>query len=204
MSRDIASAEELRAHYGTPKGTTELKRLDRLDVHCRALIAASPFVVLGTSDAAGNQDVSPRGDPPGFVKVLDDTHLLLPDRPGNKLLDSLQNVLANPKVGLLFMVPGMNETLRVNGTAEVVTDPDLLSACAVDGKAPPSGLKVAVQEAYLHCAKAFIRSKLWDPSRHVDRGSFPTLGRMLADQIAGLDADKLDKTVEDAYRTRLY
>jgi PPOX class probable FMN-dependent enzyme len=204
MSDTIDTVEELRARYGHAGETAELKRIPRLDIHCRTLIAASPFVVLGTSDAEGNQDVSPRGDPPGFVKVLDDTTLLLPDRPGNRLLDSLQNVLANPQVGMLFMIPGMNETLRVNGTAELVTDPDLLAACAVDGKTPQSGLKVTVKEAYLHCAKAFLRSKLWDPKVQVDRKSLPTLGRMIADQIAGLDADKVDENVEQAYRNSLY
>jgi hypothetical protein len=200
----IDTTEALRARYGTPKEAAELKRLDRLDRHCRALIAASPFVVLGTSDADGNQDVSPRGDPPGFVKVLDARTLLLPDRPGNKLLDSLLNVVATRKVGLLFMIPGMNETLRINGTAEIVTDPDLLSACAVDGKVPPSGLRIAVHEAFLHCAKAFLRSRLWDPAHNVDRSSFPTLGRMLADQIQGLDGDETDEGIEQAYRERLY
>ncbi len=204
MTQRIDSPEALRAHYGSPKDTVELKRLDRVDRHCRALIAASPFVVLGTSDAEGNQDVSPRGDPPGFVQVLDERHLLLPDRPGNKLTDSLSNLLSNPKVGLLFLVPGMNETLRVNGRAEIVTDPALLEPLAVQGKPPLSALRITVEEAFLHCAKAFIRAKLWDPDSRVDRASFPTLGRMLADQIQGLDAEEVDAGVAESYRERLY
>ncbi|WP_119165807.1 pyridoxamine 5'-phosphate oxidase family protein [Algihabitans albus] len=204
MTDAIGSLEALRDRYGAAKATTELKRLARLDEHCRAFIAASPFVVLGTSDAEGNQDVSPRGDPPGFVRVLDETRLLLPDRPGNKLIDSLSNVLANPKVGLLFMVPGMNETLRVNGRAQIVTDPALLEPLAVEGRLPPSALLIEVEEAYLHCAKAFIRSKLWDPDRQIDRKSFPSLGRMIADQIAGLDAEKTEAGIQESYKDRLY
>ncbi|WP_375596058.1 pyridoxamine 5'-phosphate oxidase family protein [Algihabitans albus] len=200
----IEDVEALRDRYGTPKSTTELKRLARLDQHCRALIAASPFLVLGTSDAEGNQDVSPRGDPPGFVKVLDDSHLLLPDRPGNRLLDSLSNLVAQPKVGLLFLVPGMNETLRVNGTARIVTDPGVLEPLAVDGKPPPSALLIEVQEAYLHCAKAFLRSKLWESETQVDRRDFPSLGKMIADQIAGLDAEETEAGIQEFYKKRLY
>ena len=204
MNGSIDSLEVLRDRYGTPKSTTELKRLARLDKHCRALIAASPFLVLGTSDSEGNQDVSPRGDPPGFVKVVDDRHLLLPDRPGNKLLDSLSNLVAQPKVGLLFMVPGMNETLRINGTAQIVTDPEVLEPLAVDGKLPPSALLIEVQEAYLHCAKAFLRSKLWDSETQVDRKDFPSLGRMIADQISGLDAEETEAGIQESYKKRLY
>ena len=200
----IEDVEALRDRYGTPKSTTELKRLARPDQHCRALIAASPFLVLGTSDAEGNQDVSPRGDPPGFVKVLDDSHLLLPDRPGNRLLDSLSNLVAQPKVGLLFLVPGMNETLRVNGTARIVTDPEVLEPLAVDGKPPPSALLIEVQEAYLHCAKAFLRSKLWESETQVDRRDFPSLGKMIADQIAGLDAEETEAGIQESYKKRLY
>ena len=204
MTGTIASLEALREQYGTPKATTELKRLEQLDGHCRAFIAASPFVVLGTSDAEGNQDVSPRGDPPGFVQVLDDTRLLLPDRPGNKLIDSLSNILSNPKVGLLFLVPGMNETLRVNGQARIVTDSALLQPLAVGGRLPPSALLIEVEEAYLHCAKAFIRSKLWEPESRIERESFPSLGRMIADQIAGLDAEETEAGIQESYKKRLY
>jgi len=203
MSR-IETPEALRAAYGEPSDLVRRKALDRLDRHCRALIQASPFVVIGTADAQGRQDVSPRGDPPGFVAVLDERRLLIPDRPGNKRLDSLANVLENPRVGLLFMIPGMNETLRVNGRGSIVTDPELLEPLAVQGKAPPSALLVEVEEAFLHCAKAFLRSKLWDPEAQVDRKDFPTLGRMIADQIAGVDAEAADERIEEAYREKLY
>lgn len=203
MSR-IETPEALRAAYGEPSDLARRKALDRLDRHCRALIAASPFVVIGTADAQGRQDVSPRGDPPGFVAVLDERRLLIPDRPGNKRLDSLANVLENPRVGLLFMIPGMNETLRVNGRGSIVTDPGLLEPLAVQGKAPPSALLVEVEEAFLHCAKAFLRSKLWDPEAQVDRKDFPTLGRMIADQIADVDAEATDERIDQAYRERLY
>lgn len=203
MSR-IETPEALRAAYGEPSDLVRRKALDRLDRHCRALIQASPFVVIGTADAQGRQDVSPRGDPPGFVAVLDERRLLIPDRPGNKRLDSLANLLENPRVGLLFMIPGMNETLRVNGRGSIVTDPALLEPLAVQGKAPPSALLVEVEEAFLHCAKAFLRSKLWDPEAQVDRKRFPTLGRMIADQIAGVDAEAADERIEEAYREKLY
>lgn len=203
MSR-IETPEALRAAYGEPSDLVRRKALDRLDRHCRALIEASPFLVIGTADAQGRQDVSPRGDPPGFVAVLDEHRLLIPDRPGNKRLDSLANVLENPRVGLLFMIPGMNETLRVNGRGSIVTDPELLEPLAVQGKAPPSALLVEVEEAFLHCAKAFLRSKLWDPEAQVDRKRFPTLGRMIADQIADVDAEAADQRIEEAYREKLY
>jgi len=203
MSR-IETPEALRAAYGEPSDLVRRKALDRLDRHCRALIEASPFLVIGTADAQGRQDVSPRGDPPGFVAVLDEHRLLIPDRPGNKRLDSLANVLENPRVGLLFMIPGMNETLRVNGRGSIVTDPALLEPLAVQGKAPSSALLVEVEEAFLHCAKAFLRSKLWDPDAQVDRKRFPSLGRMIADQIADVDAEAADERIEEAYRERLY
>jgi PPOX class probable FMN-dependent enzyme len=180
------------------------KVLDRLDVHCRHFIELSPFLVLGTSDAEGRQDVSPRGDPPGFVRILDDRHLLLPDRPGNNRLDSLGNIAARPDVALLFFVPGVDETLRVNGKAEISTDTVLLAPCAVDGRPPRSGLLITVEEAFLHCGKALIRSHLWDPERKVARKSFPSLGRMIADQIAGVDAQDVDTAVADEYRNELY
>lgn len=203
MSR-IETPEALRGLYGEPSPLVRRKVLDRLDRHCRALIAVSPFVVIGTSDAEGRQDVSPRGDPPGFVAVLDDRRLLIPDRPGNKRVDTLDNVLQNARVGLLFLIPGMDETLRVNGRASIVADPELLAPLAVQGRAPISGLLVEVEEAFLHCAKAFIRSRLWDPAAQVDRKSLPTLGRMLADQIAELDAEKADAGIAEGYRKHLY
>ena len=165
----------------------------------------SPFLCLGTSRPDGAADVSPRGDAPGFVHVVDDTTLLLPDRPGNNRLDSLSNVLANPNVGLLFFIPGFEETLRVNGTAEIVTDPALLADMAVNGKVPRSALKVTIAEAFLHCAKALKRSRLWSDDYRQDRKVMPGLGTIIVEQTkAALDPAEADRLVEDGYATKLY
>lgn len=195
---------KLRALYGTPGDLAARKILTRLDAHCRRFVELSPFLVLGTSDAQGRQDVSPRGDAPGFVRVLDERTLLLPDRPGNNRVDSLGNVAMQPQVALLFFVPGVDETLRVNGTADIVTDPDLLAPSAVNGKLPRSGLLIAIEECFLHCGKALIRSRLWDPAQRIERRSFPTLARMIADQIAGVDPRDAERVVDDSYRNTLY
>lgn len=201
---DLDSLQSLREHYGEPSATARRKQLDRLDHHCRKLIAASPFVVIGTSNARGEQDVSPRGDPPGFVRVLDDKHLLIPDRPGNRRLDSLSNLLENPGIGLLFMIPGMNETLRVNGRGRIVTDPEVLADLAIQGKPSLSALLVEVEAAYMHCGKALIRSKLWSSEAQVDRRSLPSLGQILANQIEGLEVKEQEERLERAYRETLY
>jgi PPOX class probable FMN-dependent enzyme len=200
----ITDAAALRAHYGAISPLAERKVLDRLDRHCRAFIALSPFLVLASSDGAGGSDASPRGDAPGFVQVLDDTTLLLPDRPGNRRVDSYGNVVANPGVGLLFFVPGVDETLRVNGDARVVADPDLLAGVAAEGRVPRAGLLIAVREAFFHCGKALIRSHLWDASRHVERASFPTLGRIIAEQTRVMDAPAAEARIAEGYRSGLY
>ena len=200
----IADQARLRAHFGTIHPLAVRKVLARLDPHCRAFIALSPLAVLATTDGEGRMDASPRGDAPGFVKVLDEATMLLPDRPGNNRADSYGNVLAHPGVGLLFLVPGMDETLRVNGTARIVTDADLLAGAAVQGKAPRTGLLIAVAEAFFHCGKALKRAGLWDASRHIDRGVFPSLGRIIADQTRACDADDADRGIEENYRTGLY
>ena len=200
----VTNEQELREFYRPPAPRAAQKVLDHLDIHCRNFIALSPFCVLSSSDAGGQADASPRGDPPGFVKVLDDKTLLLPDRPGNNQVDSLQNIVENPGVGLLFFVPGMNETLRVKGKAEITTDPDLLDPLIVAGKPPLSGLKVNVEEAFLHCGRALIRSRIWDADAQIDRSSYPTYGQVLADQIAGADAREIDADEDEANRERLY
>lgn len=202
--RGVADVEALRELYGEPSDIVRRKAINRLDRHCRAIIAASPFLVMATSAADGRTDASPRGDAPGFVTVLDDTTLLIPDRPGNRRLDSLRNITENPHVGLIFFVPGMNETLRVNGAAEITTDESLLAPVTVRGRRPTSGIIVRVEEAFLHCAKALIRSRLWDPSRHIDRKAFPTLGQMVADQVGDVDAAEADARIDASYRDRLY
>lgn len=194
----IDSEQELRALHAAPSELVKRKCVDRLDRHCRDFIALSPFLVLGTADAKGQADVSPRGDPPGFVKVLDDKTLLIPERPGNNLLDSLSNIVANPEVGLLFLIPGFDETLRVNGTAALAREPEALAALAVDGKAPKLAIRVTVREAYLHCARSFRRAKLWDPAARVPRDRLPSLARMVMD-MAELNYDEaIDRRVEDS------
>lgn len=199
-----ATPDAIRDHYGEPNPVALAKEMRLLDRHARAFIALAPFVVVASSDGAGRGDATPRGDAPGFVSVLDDRTLLIPDRPGNRRVDTMLNVAENPHVGLLFLVPGIAETLRVNGPARFTADAALLAGSAVRGKAPVAGLLVTAEEVYFHCGKALIRSELWNPERHVARASFPTLGRILADQIAETDAAATDRNLEDAYRTRLY
>lgn len=178
----VESEDELRHLYDPPLPLVLRKTLDRLDRHCRMFIARSPFLCLATSDADGRCDVSPRGDPPGFVSVLDPKTLLIPDRKGNNRLDSATNVLANPGVGLLFLIPGIDETLRVNGTGAIVDDSEVLAPLAVKGVSPKTALRVTVEEAFIHCGRALKRSALWDPSGHADREEIPPIGAWLRDQ----------------------
>ncbi len=200
----ISNSGELRETYRPPAPRAAQKVLDRLDEHSRKFIELSPFCVLSTTNEEGQPDASPRGDPPGFVRVLDERTLLLPDRPGNNQVDSLRNVVENPCVGLLFFVPGMNETLRVKGRAVIVTGEESVAPLAVGGRAPMSGLKVAVEEAFLHCGRALLRSHLWDPAAQIERSSYPSYGQVLADQISGADAGRIDAEEEEANRERLY
>jgi uncharacterized protein len=200
----VESATELHNLYGEPLDRAVKKQLDHLDKHCRAFIALSPFVVVASSAPDGSCDASPRGDAPGFVAVPDEHTLLIPDRRGNNRVDSLENIAGNPHVGLLFLVPGMDETLRVNGSARITTEASLLEPLAVRGQVPRTGLLVTVAEAYLQCGKALIRSDLWNPDKRIDRSSFPSMGQIMADQIAGLDARETECSIEEAYRERLY
>ncbi|WP_075216998.1 pyridoxamine 5'-phosphate oxidase family protein [Mongoliimonas terrestris] len=199
----IDSPEALRALYGAPGERSARKQLVALDPHCRRFVALSPFVLLATSGADGLCDVTPRGDAPGFVAVADDRTLLMPDWPGNNRLDSLMNILDRPGVGLLFVIPGVDETLRVNGTAEILVDPALLQRFAADGRAPKTVLRIEVREAYLHCAKAFMRSRLWDPAAQVDRSSLPSMGQMLKDQL-NLEHGESQAEMIERYRATLY
>jgi PPOX class probable FMN-dependent enzyme len=157
------------------------KQLTALDVHCQRFIGLSPFVVLATAGAAGALDASPRGGAPGFVQCLDAHTLLIPDAPGNNRLDTLENIVATGHLGLLFLVPGVDETLRVNGRAVLSRAPDDIARCSTDKRTPVLVIRVAVQEAYLHCAKALMRSALWSPQARVDRAVLPTAGQMLMD-----------------------
>lgn len=194
----------LRAHMGAISPMAARKVLPALDRHCRAFIALSPFLVLASADAEGRVDASPRGDPPGFVQVLDDRTLLLPDRPGNNRVDSFANVLDAPGVGLIFFVPGIDETLRVNGTARLLTDGKALAGSSVAGKTPRTGLVITVEEVFFHCAKALRRARLWDPAAQVERSTFPSLGRILAEQTQAFSAEEAERRIEDAYRTKVY
>lgn len=200
----VADADQLRALMGPVNPLAERKVLDRLDRFCRDFIALSPFLVLASSDGAGGADASPRGDGPGFVQVLDDSTLLIPDRRGNNRVDSYGNILAAPGIGLIFFVPGIAETLRVNGKARMTRDPALLEASTVQDKTPTLGLVVAVEEAFFHCGKALIRSKLWAPETQVERGGFPSLGRIVAEQTRVIEVAEAEASVEEGYRTRLY
>ncbi|MBN8939807.1 MAG: pyridoxamine 5'-phosphate oxidase family protein [Rhizobiales bacterium] len=201
---EITATEELRQAYAEPAEMVRKKILARLDAHARRFIALSPFLTIASSNGHGT-DCSPRGDEPGFVHVADDTTLLLPDRRGNNLLDTLQNVLAKPEVGLLFFVPGVNETLRVNGRARIITDPATLQSMAIKGKiVPSSALEVAVEQVYFHCGRSLLRADLWNPDKKVGRDDFPLLGNILADQVKGVDAEAANQRLEAAYTTNLY
>ncbi len=181
----VTDAAALRALHHQPMSRATGKVLHRLDAHCRDILALSPFCVIATQGPDG-ADVSPRGDPPGFIRVLDDRHLLLPDRVGNTRLDNFLNILANPAIGMLVLVPGMGETLRINGTARVTDDAGLQAASAIRDRAPKVGLLIAVEEAFLHCSKALVRSDLWNPDKHIDRSQLATYTQMLTDHVEGL------------------
>jgi len=185
----ITSEDELRALHHAPMSRATDKVLNALDKHCRAIISLSPFCLIATQGKDG-ADVSPRGDPPGFVRVLDDTTLLVPDRVGNNRLDAMCNLLVDPRVGMLFLVPGMGETLRINGTARMTNDTKLLEESAVQGRPPKIGIVVSIDEAFLHCAKALVRSKLWDATQQIDRTVLPSYAEMLLDHVNGLSEEE--------------
>lgn len=202
--RVITTEAQLRALLGEPAEITCAKITDRLNPLTRLYIERSPFVCVATSDASGGCDLSPRGDPEGFVRILDERTLLIPDRPGNRLADTLRNILANPHVGLLFVVPGVTETFRVNGRATITVDEALLAPCTVEGKAPKLGLLVDILEAYTQCSKAFLRSHLWDPSRHIDPATMPTGGEVhRAIHGEQFDAETYDRERAERYRQRV-
>ena len=182
---NIESVDALRTIYPPAKDRAVKKQLARLDRHCRQFIALSPFVMLSSSNTAWTMDASPRGGAPGFVKTLDEHTLLIPDAPGNNRLDTLENIVATRQLGLLFLIPGVDETLRVNGAAALATDDATLNLFAEERRPPKLVIRVSVKEAYLHCAKALMRSSLWDAERQIARAALPTMGQMLKDQIGG-------------------
>ena len=199
----VASIDAVRAVHPAPMSRATDKVITRLDKHCRAIIARSTFVIVGTHGPKG-ADVSPRGDPAGFVRVLDERHLLLPDRIGNNRFDSLENIFATGIIGMLFVVPGMAEVLQVNGRARVTDDVALLAASAVQGRAPKIGVLVTVVEAYLHCAKAVNRASLWDPSRYINRDDLPSYGAMLVDHCEGLTQEESERQGAEMARRGMY
>ena len=178
-SRTISDERELREVIGHPQATVVAKIADHLNVLTRQFIERSPFVCVATASPEGGLDVSPRGDPAGFVEILDDRTLLIPDRPGNRIADTLTNLLVDPRIALLFLIPGVGDTFRVNGRAVIVEDPDLLARGAVAGKLPRLGILVEIAQAYTQCSKALIRSDLWNPERHIDRSELPRQGEIL-------------------------
>jgi hypothetical protein len=202
----VKSIEELRALVGEPSELALKKQIGALDEHCRAFIRHSPFLLLATSNAAGQCDVSPKGDAPGFVLVLDDTHLVIPDRPGNRRLDGMRNLLENPHLALIFLIPGREDTLRVNGRAWIVRDPILLDRTAVMDKRPDLAIGVEVEECFLHCAKAFKRSRLWRTETWPEPAAVASMARILLDQAkpAGMTLEDMQRRLERGYTTQLY
>lgn len=202
----VTSQEELRDMLGSPSLRGQNKVISRIDNHCRDFISKSPFLVLATSDADGNCDSSPRGDAPGFVYVADDQHLIIPDRPGNKRVDSMFNILSNPKVGLLFLIPGMGETLRINGQALIIKDDEILEKMAVNGKVPHLGIVVKVDQCFMHCAKAFKRSGLWNPESWTGKDDLPSAAKILAAHVnlPGMTEKRIVADLEEGYKNRLY
>ncbi|MDP3526057.1 MAG: pyridoxamine 5'-phosphate oxidase family protein [Hoeflea sp.] len=205
----ITDEQTLRTLYQPTHPLAAIKSLGELDSHAQDFVRRSPFLCIGTQSAEGKADVSPRGDPAGFVRILDPQHLAIPDRPGNNRLDTLANIVANPSVGLLFIIPGFDDTLRVNGQASLTTDPAILESMSVRDRAPRLAIVVRVTEVFLHCAKAFRRSHLWDPEHFQDRGTMPSLAKIILDQTTGAPSDaeamrKIDDDLEQDYKKTLY
>lgn len=206
FDNSIQSEEELRSIIGYPSELVKKKVIKQLDLHCLDFISKSPFLVLSTSDNFGYCDASPRGDQPGFVQVLNEKQLIIPERPGNKRIDTLRNILSNPKVGLIFFIPGLGETLRINGRATIVNDEELMMKMAVRGKTPLLGIGVEVEECFIHCAKAFKRSGLWDAKTWSDKEELPSAAKILLEHTKMPDStvESIQKRLEDGYQNRLY
>ena len=195
---NLTTRDQLRQLYGAASERATLKEMRSLDRHAQQFIALSPFVVLASSNASGQMDASPRGGDPGFVKVIDNQPLLIPDAPGNNRLDTLENIIDRSQLGLLFMVPGFDETLRVNGQASLSTDPSERQLCTDARRTPALVIRVRVQAVYLHCAKAFMRAQLWNPSHYIQRHLMPSMGEMLSDQIQTTQGHAIEaETQED-------
>ena len=206
FKRVVTSESELRTLMGTPSERAVKKELATLDEPSRAFIGRSPFLLLATSDTSGRCDVSPKGDAPGFVRVLDEHRLVIPDRPGNKRLDGLRNLLANPHIGLIFLIPGREETLRVNGRASIVRDDDMLESLAARGKRPQVAIAVEVEECFFHCPKAFRRSQLWEPEAWPDRSILPSMACVMYERFKpeGKTLDEYLRESEENTQRTLY
>jgi uncharacterized protein len=200
----IETPDQLRALYGHATGRAVTKQMDKLETHSKRFIELSPFMVLATSRPDGLADASPKGDHPGFVQVLDDHRVAIPDRPGNNRLDTMENLLVNPAVGLIFFIPGVNETLRINGTAEIRDDADLLARFEVNAKLPKTVYVVTAHEVYLHCAKALMRSKLWAPDAQAAERPIPSIAEMMRDQAGDSVELESQADMEARYKKLLY
>jgi uncharacterized protein len=202
----ITTADELKEKFGTPSELVKNKVINYLDHHCIDFISRSPFLLLSTSNQNGKCDVSPRGDHAGFVKIIDEKRFLIPERPGNKRMDSFYNILSNPHAGLIFLIPGLEETLRINGKASLVQDEELLEEMAINGKNPLIAIAIEVEECYIHCAKAFKRSGLWQPNSWPPATSLPSAAEILSShaKTANLTVEEVEERLKESYTKRLY
>jgi uncharacterized protein len=200
--RRISSVDELRTIIGAPTELVCSKIIDRLNPLTRSFVERSPFVCVATTGADGSCDVSPRGDPAGFVRILDDRTLLIPDRPGNRIADTLRNIIETGRIGLLFVIPGIGDSFRVNGRAWLTDDAEVLADSTLEGKAPRLGIVVEIDEAYTQCSKAFIRSDLWNPAQHHERSEFPTNGEIMAAITGAVDPVAYDEERAARYARR--
>ncbi|WP_339926451.1 pyridoxamine 5'-phosphate oxidase family protein [uncultured Cyclobacterium sp.] len=206
FKNQISTVEELRGILGYPREMVKKKSINFIDAHCRNYIAKSPMLLISTSSKEGKCDVSPRGDPAGFVGILDERYLIIPERIGNKRCDSLVNILSNPQIGLIFIIPGLKETLRINGNALLTRDTELLEKYQINGKSPEVGIIVEVEECFIHCAKAFLRSKLWEPETWLEKEELPVVAKVLADHINSEDfsSEEIETVLKESYLKRLY
>lgn len=206
LNQPLASVEELRALIGTPGAPALNKQIDHLDEHCRRFVALSPLLFIASTGAAGLCDVSPKGDAPGFARILDERRLAIPDRPGNRRADTLINILERSQVALLFVIPGMRETLRINGAATLYTDPALLDTLSAQGKPPQLAIVVEAREVFLHCGRALIRSKLWETASWPLPDTLPSAPQIFTDHIAlpDLTCEAAEESLEESYTTELY
>ncbi|MBY0597959.1 pyridoxamine 5'-phosphate oxidase family protein [Bacillus bingmayongensis] len=201
----ISTEEELRLILGYPSERAVKKVIPSLDHHCRDFLSKSPFLVMSTSDKFGHCDASPKGDAPGFVYVLNENQIVIPERPGNRRVDSILNILSNPRIGLIFFIPGLGESLRINGRATITKDEEILEKMQVNGRSPLVGIVVEIEECFIHCAKAFIRSKLWNPDSWLEKEELPSAARILVDHAkVNANEEEVARSLEESYTKRLY